>query len=69
MNIVKVSDGKYINVDRVTFVEPKRRGQLVVHFSVAGGDWVDSSCTLKLEQEEAAIFLRWLDGHSQDVRP
>jgi hypothetical protein len=68
MNIVKISDGKYINVDRITYVETNRKGQVMVHFAVAGGDWVDASCKLKLEKDEAAQFMQWLDGHTQGTQ-
>ena len=68
MNIVKISDGKYINVDRITYVETNRKGQVIVHFAVAGGDWVDASCKLKLEKDEAAQFIQWLDSSSQNTQ-
>ena len=64
MNIVKVGEGRYINVDRMTHVEPKRRGRLLVHFAV-GGDTPLFHAT-ELEADEAATFTRWLDLHSQD---
>lgn len=61
MNIVKVGTDKYINVDRMTYVEPKRGGKLVVHFAVGGGDHAAFVCCMTLEESEAAIFKRWLD--------
>ena len=27
MNIIKVGEDRYINVDRVTYIEPKRKGK------------------------------------------
>mgnify|MGYP006865053018 CR=1 FL=1 len=62
MNIIKVSEGKYINLDRITYIETKRNGKVIVHFAVGGGDWVDAACTLKLDQDEAAKVLNWLDN-------
>ena len=47
MLIFKISEGKYINVDRMTFVEPCKRGQLLVHFAVGGGDFTDPECKMK----------------------
>ena len=66
MTIVKVGDDKYINVDRMTYVEPGRKGRLVVHFHVGGGDATGPSCSMKLEGHEAGLFKRWLDGQKQD---
>ena len=66
MTIVKVGDDKYINVDRMTYVEPGRKGKLVVHFSVAGGEQSGSYCCMTLEQHEAETFRQWLDSR---IRP
>ncbi|MCK4293885.1 MAG: hypothetical protein KAY65_11860 [Planctomycetes bacterium] len=68
MLIAKIADGKYINVDRMTYVEPQRKGQLTVHFAVGGGDVAGPSCRMKLEQEEAERFIRWLDSHNQSSK-
>ena len=67
MTIVQVAEGKYINVDRVTYINPKRRGQLVVHFAVGGGDISGPDCEMKLAPEESERFIRWLDSHSVNV--
>jgi len=66
MTIIKVGGDKYINVDRMTYVEPARKGRLVVHFAVGGGDVAGSSCCMKLDVNEAELFKRWLDGRNQD---
>ena len=66
MSIIKVGDDKYINVDRMTYVEPKRKGRLVVHFDVGGGDIAGPSCCMTLEDNEAELFKRWLDSRNQD---
>jgi len=62
MAIVKVSDGKYINVARMTYTEPTRKGGLVVHFDVGGGDIAGPSCCMKLEPGEASILQQFLDA-------
>ena len=67
MTIVKVAQGKYINVDRMTFVEPKRGGQLLVHFAAGGGDLGGPFCQTKLDQGEAEQFVQWLDGYVQST--
>ncbi|MEJ2650055.1 MAG: hypothetical protein P8016_16795 [Sedimentisphaerales bacterium] len=63
MLIFKIAEGKYINADRMTFVEPHRRGQLIVHFAVGGGDIGGPECRMKLGPQEAERFIRWLDSH------
>ena len=64
MTVVKLSDSKYINVDRMTYVESKRRGRMVVHFDVGGGDIAGPSCNVTLEEDEAERFKQWLDARS-----
>jgi len=65
--MVKVNDGKYINVDRMTYAEADRKMRLTVHFAVGGGDYVGASCSLRLEQPEAEVFQRWLDSRSENA--
>ena len=66
MTIIKVGGDKYINVERMTYVEPARKGRLVVHFDVGGGDVAGPSCRMTLEGDEAEVFKRWLNGRRQD---
>ena len=68
MTIVRVGNDKYINVDRMTYVEPARKGRLVVHFDVGGGDVAGPSCLMTLEQDEAELFKRWLDDRSRNAQ-
>lgn len=67
MTLVKLGEGKYVNVDRMTYVEAGRRRKLVVHFDVGGGDIAGPSCQTALEAEEAQAFTQWLDAHSDDA--
>ncbi len=62
MVFVKVNDGKYINVARMTYTEPTRKGGLTVHFDVGGGDIGGPSCCVKLEPGEASILQQFLDA-------
>ncbi len=64
MTIFKVGDDKYINVDRMTYAEPGRKGKLIVRFDVGGGDIAGSACRMTLEQDEARRFRQWLDSRS-----
>ena len=54
----------YINLDRVTYIEPKRKQRLVVHFAVGGGDNGGPSCQMILEEAEARVLLRHLEAHA-----
>jgi len=65
MTIVKVGEQTYINVDRMTYVQPKRGGKLVVHFAVGGGEISGPECHITLKEPESTRFQQWLDTHSQ----
>ena len=66
MCIVKIGEGVYINVERVTFVTKGRKDKIVVHFSVGSGEYSGGVNTrLELKGQEAANFLRWLDANSE----
>ena len=67
MNIVKVGEDRYINADRVTHIEPKRKGRLVVHFAVGGGDVGGPDCYTKLDETESAVFRQWLNSQAQNA--
>jgi hypothetical protein len=62
MIMVKVNDGKYINLNRMTYTEPSRKGGLIVHFDVGGGDVAGPSCCVTLEPSEASILQQCLDA-------
>ena len=66
MTIIKVGTDKYINVDRMTYVEPARKARLVVHFDVGGGDVAGPSCRMSLDENEAELFRRWLDRRDRE---
>lgn len=65
MAIVDVNEGKYINLDRMTYTEPSRNGGLVVHFDVGGGDIAGPSCCMKLDQTEASTLRQFLDSQTK----
>jgi len=64
MTIVKVSEGKFINIARMTYTEPTRAGGLIVHFDVGGGDIAGPSCCMKLDPAEAMILQQFLDAQT-----
>ena len=61
--IVKVAEGKFINIDRMTYIEPHKKGHVIVHFAVGGGEFAESSCNMTLEQQETEHFVQWLESH------
>jgi len=65
MSIVKVNDGEYITLDRMTYTEPSRNGGLVVHFDVGGGDVGGPSCCMKLDQTEASTLRQFWDSQTK----
>lgn len=67
MNLVKVGDGTYINVDRMTFTERGRKETLAVHFAVGGGSMAGPACFVTLKGQEASDFIHWLDARSKEA--
>ena len=67
MNLVKVGDSKYINVDRITYVKKGRKERIEVHFVAGGGDKGELSYYVIPEGQEALNFIHWLDTNSEDV--
>ncbi len=65
MNFLKVAEGKYINLDRVTHVHTKKDTVYVIFQEEphTGGIGIPPSfCELK--DEDARKFLQWLDTHA-----
>ncbi len=58
MTLVKVGDKRFINVDRMTHVEPAGKKDLYVHFNMGGGG---APVLTKLKGDEARTFLDWLE--------
>jgi hypothetical protein len=69
MTSVKVNEGKYINVDRMTYTEPCRNGGMIVHFDVGGGDVGGPICYTKLEPSEASILQQFFDTQMKMPSP
>ena len=67
MNLVRIGRDRYLNLERMTYVEPARKERLIVHFAVGGGDVGGPSCQLVLEGAEADALRRWLDARSENA--
>ena len=69
MKLLKVGNGKYVNTERITYIEAKRRDKVVIQFQnevTAGGIGIPPSY-LELKGSEAEDFLRWLETHSESI--
>lgn len=71
MELLKVSDGKYINTERVTYIEARKADKVIIQFQndvSAGGIGIPSSY-LELKGTEARQFVQWLDSHAERLTP
>ena len=69
MKLLKVGDGKYVNTERITYIEAKKRDKVIIQFQNevrAGGIGIPPSY-LELKGSEAENFLRWLETHSESM--
>lgn len=69
MRLLKVGDGKYVNTERITYIEAKKRDKVIIQFqneAAAGGIGIPASY-LELKGPEAEDFLRWLESNSQGL--
>ncbi len=69
MKLLKVGEGTYVNTDRITYIEAKRRDKVIIQFQnevSAGGIGIPTSY-LVLKGSEAERFLRWLDNNSDSI--
>ena len=67
MSLLNVGSGKYINTDRITYIEAKRRDKVLVMFQnevSAGGIGIPPSY-LKVEGDDAERLIRWLETNTE----
>ena len=69
MKLLKVGNGKYVNTDRITYIEAGKRDKVTIMFQneVSGGGIGIPRSYLELKGAEAEDFLRWLDTNSQTM--
>jgi hypothetical protein len=65
MTIIKVNEGKFLNMERMTYTEPSKNGGMYVYFAVGGGDVGGPSCYMKLDQSEALLLQEFLDAQKK----
>ena len=69
MKLLKVGGGKFVNTDRITYMEAKKRDKVIIQFQnevSAGGIGMPPSF-LELKGPEAEDFIRWLEGNAESV--
>ena len=70
MKLLKVGSGKFVNPERITYIEAKKRDKIIIQFQnevSAGGLGIPTSY-LELKGEDAELFLRWLDANSEAIK-
>ncbi len=69
MKLLKVADGTYVNTDRITYIEAKRRDKVIIQFHnevSTGGIGVPPSF-LVLKGSDAEEFIRWLENNADHI--
>lgn len=69
MKLLRVAPGKYINTERITYIEAKKKDKVIIQFQnevTAGGIGIPSSY-LELKGPEAETFLQWLEANAERI--
>ncbi len=69
MKLLKVGAGKYVNTERITYIEARKQDKVIIQFQTEvclGGIGVPSSY-LELKGTEAEDFIRWLDNNTDRI--
>jgi hypothetical protein len=69
MKLLKVAEGKYVNTERITYIEAKRQDKVIIMFQnevSAGGIGIPTSY-LKLNGPDAEEFIRWLENNADSI--
>lgn len=70
MKLLKVGNGKYVNTERITYIEAKKQDKVIILFQnevTYGGIGIPTSY-LELKGSEAEDFIRWLETNSESIR-
>lgn len=69
MNLLKVGTGKYVNTDRVTYIEARKPDKVIIQFQnevSAGGIGVPPSF-LEIKGADAQQLIQWIESHADHV--
>lgn len=70
MKLLKVATGKYINTERITYIEAKKKDKVIIQFQnevSSGGIGIPPSY-LELKSPEAETFLQWLETNAEHIQ-
>ena len=69
MKLLRVASGKYVNTERITYVEAVKRDKVIIQFQneiSAGGIGIPPSY-VTLKGPEAETFLQWLEANAERI--
>ncbi len=69
MKLLKVGAGKYVNTERITYIEARKQDNVIIQFQteVEIGTKVVPSSFIELKGSEAEDFIRWLDNNAEKL--
>ena len=69
MKLLKVGAGKYVNTERITYIEARKQDNVIIQFQtdVEVGTKVIPSSYIELKGSEAEDFILWLENNSQSI--
>ena len=70
MKLLKVAPDKYVNTERITYIEATKKDKVIIQFQnevSAGGIGIPPSY-LVLKGPEAEIFLQWLEMNAERIQ-
>jgi hypothetical protein len=70
MNLLEVGDGKYVNTDRITYINAVKKDKVIIMFQNEvgiGGIGIPASY-LELKGAEAQRLLQWLQTNAAQMK-
>ena len=70
MKLLKIADDKYVNTERITYIDVKRSNKVIIQFQndvSAGGIGIPPSY-LEIKGPDAEYLIQWLEANSQHIR-
>ena len=69
MKLLKVGNGKFVNTDRITYIEARKQDKVVIMFQnqVEVGTSAVPSSFLELKGPEAENFMQWLENNTDSA--
>ena len=69
MKLLKVGNGKFVNTDRITYIEARKQDKVVIMFQnePATGTSAVPASFLELKGIEAENFIQWLENNTDSA--